>query len=197
MTTFVAPIEVSARHLHLSPADFTVLFGKGATLTTMMKISQPGQFAANETVKVIGPKGEFPSVRIVGPLRDESQLEIAKTDGFRLGVEPTLAVSGQLKGTTGDVILVGPAGKVVLKHGVIVARRHLHIQPKLAQKYGLQHLSFVTVRTNGTRPVTFHDVVVRSREGIDDLSFQIDTDEGNAAGVTNGDQAEVIIDGDT
>lgn len=195
MKTFTAPIEVSARHLHLSPADFATLFGTNAKLKTKMTISQPGQFAAAQTVKVIGPKGEFPSVRIVGPLRDETQLEIAMTDGYRLGIKPTLAVSGQLNGTAGDIILVGPKGKVVLKHGVIVARRHLHLQPKLAKEYNLKHLSFVTVRTTGTRPITFHDVVVRSRPGIDTLSFQIDTDEGNAAGVTNGDQAEVIIDG--
>lgn len=195
MKNFTAPVEVSARHLHLSPDDFTTLFGTGAVLKRKMDISQPGQFAANETVRVVGPRSEFLAVRIVGPLRKETQLELAITDGYRIGVEPTLTVSGQLDGTAGDVILMGPKGKLVLKQGVIVAKRHLHIEPSLAQKYGLTHLGTVTVKTNGTRPVAFHDVVVRSREGIDRLSFQIDTDEANAAGLKTGDQAEVVING--
>lgn len=188
-------MEVSARHLHLNRRHLNILFGNNSQLTIAKRISQPGQFAAAETVRVIGPRGELSKVRVVGPLREETQLELAMTDAVRLGIVPKLRTSGNLKGTTGNVTLVGPKGSVRLRNGVILARRHLHIEPALASQKGLRHLQKVIVETAGPRKVVFHNVVVRSRAGIDKLAFQIDTDEGNAADIRGRQRAQIIIKG--
>lgn len=183
-------VEVSARHVHLSRADAEALFGAGAELHPRKKISQPGQFAAEETVVVIGSRGQL-SVRVVGPLRSETQVELAASDCRALGLEPALRVSGTLQGTPGAT-LEGPRGRVSLRRGVIVAQRHLHVSPDQAAKLGVAHGDRISIRTSGPRPVTFHDVAVRSREGIDELSFMIDTDEANAAGLTGGEAGEIV-----
>ncbi len=191
--TFKTLVEVSARHIHLNQTAVKKLFGANYDLKTHKIISQPNQFAAAETVKVIGPKGSFKRVRVVGPIRPRTQLEISVTDSYILGIQPQVRVSGDLKGTTGGVKIVGPRGSLNMRDGVIIAQRHLHLQPELAKKYGLKHRSKVSVQLGGKRSVTFHQVVVRSRPGIDKLSFQIDTDEGNAAGIAGRAYGQVII----
>lgn len=185
------PVEVSARHVHLSPDHLEILFGKGVALQPERDISQPGQFAAKEKVTVVGPKGQL-SVRVVGPTRRETQVELATSDCRAIGVEPVLRVSGTLSGTAAAK-LVGPVGEVPLTQGVMVAQRHLHVNPQQAADLGLAHGDVVSVRTNSSRPVTFHDVFVRSRAGVDELSFMIDTDEANAAGLKGGETGRLII----
>lgn len=186
------PIEVSGRHLHVTHQDLETLFGPGTTLRTAKTISQPHQFAAEETVQAIGPKGLFPNVRIIGPERSATQLEVTVTDCYTLGVTPFVSVSGELDGTPGGVELVGPAGTVQLQRGVIVAKRHLHISPAHAASLGIKHHDLVTIRTAGPRGLVFNNVVVRSRAGVDELAFMLDTDEANAAGVKQGDWAELV-----
>jgi putative phosphotransacetylase len=183
-------IEVSARHIHLSAEHLEALFGKGAELHVYKKISQPNQFAAVEKVTLVGPKGKL-DLRVVGPLRSETQAELSVSDCRTLGLPVVLRVSGNLADTAGAII-EGPQGKVELKQGVIVAQRHLHINPKQAALFGLKHGDVVSVKTNSTRPVTFHDVFVRSREGVDEMSFMIDTDEANAAGINSGEEGIII-----
>jgi putative phosphotransacetylase len=187
------PIEVSARHIHLSSHDSDILFGEQYSFRPLKELSQPQQVAVQETVKVVGPRGELPAVRIIMPARAETQLEIAKTDGFALGIQPTVAVSGELAGSGGGVTIVGPRGSIAMERGVIVAQRHIHIAPAQAAAWGLQHLDIVSVRIGGPRGLVFDQVVIRSRPGIDELSFMIDTDEANAAGVMHGDTGEIIM----
>ncbi len=190
---FQTLIEVSARHVHLSAPDLKKLFGPKRELKALRPVSQPGQYAAVETLKVVGPKGAFSKVRVVGPLRDKTQLEIAQTDAYLLGIKPKIRVSGDLSGTTGGVKLIGPRGQIALKTGVIIPQRHLHIEPALAKKYGLKHRGLISVKVLGKKSLTFHQVIVRSRPGIDKLSCQLDTDEGNAAGISGRGYGQVII----
>lgn len=184
-------IEVSARHCHLCQKDMDKLFGKGSKLTVLKKVSQPGQFSANEEVKIIGSKGEM-KLRIVGPIREKTQVELPVTDCYRfLGIEPVLRVSGDIKGTPGAV-LVGPKGKIEIKEGVIVAQRHLHVSDKEANDLGVKNGDLVSVKISGVRGLTFDKVIVRAGKGHK-KSFQIDTDEGNACGWRPGVQGELII----
>lgn len=181
------PIEISARHVHLSESDLHVLFGEGYNLKVFKEISQPSQFAAEESLEVVGSKGAIKSIRVVGPLRSETQVELAVTDCINLGIEPKVFISGDLAGSPGGITLKGPAGQVKLLKGVIVAARHLHISPEQAASFGLKHLDRVKVKIDGIRGLIFGNVVVRSRDGIDDLALHLDTDEVNAAGINNGD----------
>lgn len=190
MTHRSVPIEVSARHIHLSPEHLAALFGNNAALTVFKKISQPGQFAANEVVTILGSKGRL-NLRVVGPARPETQVELSSTDAIFLGLKPALRVSGDLNNTSG-CRLQGPAGKLELNHGVVVAQRHLHISPQEAHEFGLKHGDIISIKTESTRSVTFHNVYVRSRDGIDELSFMIDTDEANAAGLKGGEKAVIM-----
>ena len=190
-----SPIEVrigiSNRHLHLSAAHLQTLFGKSAP-TPMRELAQPGQFAAHEVVDVAGPKGRLAAVRVVGPARGETQLELASSDAHVLGVEPPLAASGSLAGSAGGVTLTGPAGSVVLDRGVIVAARHLHLSPVDAAAWGLGSGDRLDVRTGvGARAVTFHDVLVRAGP-TNATELHLDADEARAAGVHTGDRASVI-----
>lgn len=194
MKTLEVPIEVSARHIHLSPEHVDILFGVGYEFTKLKKISQPGQSASNETVKVSGPKGERKAVRVIIPNREYTQLEVSKTDCYKLGIEPKLAISGDIENSGGGVTLEGPKGAVELKKGVMVARRHLHVSVEQAQELGLQHMDRVSIQVKGQRGITFHRVVVRSRKGIDELSFMLDTDEANAAGVAEGSKGLLFLD---
>jgi putative phosphotransacetylase len=183
-------VEVSARHCHLCQKDLEKLFGKGYKLKVLKKISQPGQFSAKEEVKIVGSKGEM-KLRIVGPIRDKSQVELPVTDCYRfLGIEPVLRVSGDIKGTPG-ALLVGPKGKVELKEGVIVAQRHLHVSDKQAKDLGIKNGDLVSVKIGGVRALTFDKVIVRAGNEHD-KSFQIDTDEGNACGWRVGTIGELI-----
>lgn len=182
-------VEVSARHCHLSQKDADILFGKNYQFKVMKMVSQPGQYATIEEVIVKGPKGEF-KLRIVGPLRQDSQVEIAATDCYRLGIKPVIKVSGSLKGTPG-AFLIGPKGKVILRQGVIVAQRHLHISPIEAKALKVKAGQIISMKIKGPRGLIFNNVIVRSGPGHK-KSFQIDTDEGNACGWVSGMTAELI-----
>jgi len=176
-------VEISARHVHVSAEDLATLFGEGYELTNKKWLSQPGQFACEERVRVIGSKGEFPAVSILGPVRPETQVELSLTDARSIGVTAPVRESGDLAGT-GACKLVGPKGEVEIDHGVIAAQRHIHATPKDAEELGLTNGQIVSVEipsANG-RNLTFGDVVVRVSEKYA-LAMHIDTDEANAAGM--------------
>lgn len=184
------PIGVSNRHIHLKREDLDQLFGEGYQLTTAKELSQPGEFAANETVRVIGPKGEFPAVRVLGPLRKFTQLEISKTDSFSLGVKAPLRASGNIDGTPG-IKLVGPKGELEIQEGVIVAERHIHMTPGDAANYNVQNGDYVSVKSGGERSLVFNQVLIRVKDSYA-LDMHIDTDEANAAGLRTGDHIEIV-----
>ncbi|TBL77808.1 phosphate propanoyltransferase [Paenibacillus thalictri] len=184
------PVGVSARHIHLSSEHIGILFGAGYVLNIMKPLSQPGQFAAEETVAVVGPKGKFDKVRILGPARNSSQLEISRTDAFGLGVNPPVRESGNIAGTPG-IKVIGPAGEVELKEGVIVAARHIHFHTSDAEKWSIADKQKLKVRLNGERPLIFEDVIARISDQFA-LDMHIDTDEANAAGVKTGDIAVIV-----
>jgi len=176
-------VEVSARHCHLSQNDVEKLFGAGYKLKPLKWLSQPGQFAAEEEVFLVTPKGEM-KVRIIGPIRPDTQVELATTDCYKIGVKPVVKISGDVKGTPG-VKIKGPKGEIDLKQGVIVAQRHLHLAPEELKKFGLKNGQIITIEVKGTRPIIFKEVAVRSGQGHKE-SFMIDTDEGNACGYFDG-----------
>jgi putative phosphotransacetylase len=184
------PIGISARHIHLSPEHIEVLFGKGYKLKELKALSQPGQFAAEETVAIEGPNGKFDKVRILGPARGKTQIEISRTDAFMLGVNPPVRESGHIEGTPGLKVR-GPKGEIDLQQGVIVAARHIHFHTEDARKWGIQDKQRLKVRVNGERPLIFEDVIARVSDQYA-LDMHIDTDEGNAAGVKSGDMAEIV-----
>ncbi|SCW42067.1 putative phosphotransacetylase [Paenibacillus tianmuensis] len=184
------PIGVSARHIHLSKEDIALLFGAGYELKEMKALSQPGQYAAEETVAVVGPKGRFDKVRILGPARSKSQLEISRTDAFALGVNPPVRESGHIDGTPG-IKVIGPAGEVELEAGVIVAARHIHFHTDDAAKWGIADKQELTVRVEGERGVTFEHVIARVSDQFA-LDMHIDTDEANAAGIKTGDVGVIL-----
>jgi acetate kinase len=189
------PIAISARHVHLTQATIERLFGPGHELSVHSPLSQPGQFAADETVTLVGPRGRLSHVRIVGPPRSDNQVELARTDEIALGIDAPLRESGDLKGTPG-VVLEGPAGSVTLDHGVICALRHIHMSQTDADVLGLkdqQQVAVAVIRNN--RRTIFGDVVVRASPAYR-LELHLDTDEGNAAGLSSGDEvllAELAI----
>ena len=166
-------VEISARHVHLSKEDLETLFGKGYELTVKKELSQPGQFASNERVRVVGAKSEFPAVSILGPCRKETQVELSLTDARSIGVTAPVRESGDLEGS-GSCKLVGPAGEIEITKGVIAAKRHIHATTADAEKMGLTNGQIVSV--------TFGDVVVRVSDSYA-LAMHIDTDEANAAGM--------------
>ena len=185
------PVEVSARHIHLSKHDLATLFGKGYCLTKKRVLTQPGEFAAEETVAVRFQDREIPQARVVSPLRPQTQLEISLTDAYNLGMPAVIRSSDDLKGTPG-ILLIGPAGELVLKHGVIVAWRHLHISPKEATRLGIKNKEMISVKIQGKRKLTFHNIKVRINKNYK-LSMHLDTDEGNAAGIVGKTFGELII----
>ena len=184
------PIGVSNRHVHLSAADLTSLFGSGHSLTKWKDLSQPGQFAAVETVKIAGPKGSIDNVRVLGPVRKQTQVEISATDSFQLGVKPVVRDSGQLDGSEG-VRLIGPNGSVDLASGVIVAARHIHMHPDQAKQWNLQDGQKVRIRVDSARPVYFEDVLVRVNPQYQG-EMHLDTDEANAAMVDKNSLAVIV-----
>jgi len=177
------PVGVSVRHVHLSRADCDVLFGPGYELARRRDVTQPGQYVTRETVDLIGPRGEIAAVAIINPLRKATQVEVAKTDAFRLGVDPPLRESGSLDGTPG-LRLRGPAGEVELTSGVILAHRHVHMHPDEARTFGVADQDLIKVKVEGHREMTMGDVIVRVRPDFA-LDLHIDTDEANAAGLGN------------
>ncbi|MBF0093279.1 MAG: acetate/propionate family kinase [Alphaproteobacteria bacterium] len=185
------PVEVSAHHVHLSQEHVEALFGFGHTLTHESDLSQPGQFAAKECVSLIGPKGRVDGVRVLGPARSQTQIEIAMTEQFKLGIHPPIRESGDLGGTPG-LTLEGPAGKVTIERGVICAHRHIHMSPDDAMRFGLRdkYQVRVKVKSGADRELIFGDVLVRVHPDYR-LAMHIDTDEGNAAGIISGAQGYV------
>lgn len=182
---FRIPIGVSNRHVHVSRADLDRLYGKDYALTHKSELGQPGQFAANETVTLQGPKGTFEHVRILGPVRSQSQVEISKTDSFRLGVKAPIALSGHLQGTPG-ITLIGPRGMVDLPCGVIIAKRHIHMTPAQAAARHLKDGQIVDVETFGERRGILGDVIIRVSDTAG-LEMHIDVDEANACSLSNHD----------
>lgn len=175
------PIEVSARHAHLSSSDLETLFGKGYQLTKLKELSQKGEFAAGEQVAIKTDGGKFEKVRIIGPVRKKSQVEICKTDSFALKADVPVKLSGDLE-EAGAVTLIGPRGRVDLAHGMIISKRHLHISVKQANDLDLKQNDSVSVKIPGERGLIFNEVAVRINENFS-LALHIDTDEGNAAGI--------------
>lgn len=184
------PVALSARHVHLSQRDVEALFGSGCQLTPLQDLTQPGQFSARETVEVLGPKRSIPGVRVLGPARGDSQVELSLTDGFILGINIPVKASGDIEDTPG-VHLIGPRGAVKLKRGVISAMRHIHATPEDARRLGLKDRQKVYIRFLGPRGLIFDEVLVRISEQFF-TEAHLDTDEGNAAGVRAGDRVEVV-----
>lgn len=182
-------VETSARHLHLSQADLETLFGAGYQLTNKKDLSQPGQFACEEKVEVVGPKGSL-RMSILGPTRAATQVEVSFTDARALGLRPPVRESGDIEGTPG-VKLVGPNGEVEIERGVIVAKRHIHVTPEEAAQLGLSDKEIVSVKLSGEREVTFGETVVRVSPKFA-AAMHIDTDEANAAGIAGTVDGEII-----
>jgi putative phosphotransacetylase len=181
------PVGVSNRHCHLTEEHFKILFGRDAAPKKVKAIKQPGFYAAEEMIDVKGPKGVVKKIRLVAPYRAHTQIELAVTDAFAIGVNPPVRESGNVKGSAGAT-LIGPAGQVDIKEGVIVAQRHLHFSPDEAKSLGIASGEVVRVRcgTGGGRSTVFEDVVVRVSDKYS-LEFHVDTDEANAAGIKTGD----------
>lgn len=184
------PVGISNRHVHLSQQDVEALFGKGYTLTPFKPLRQPGQFAAEECVTIVGPKGSLTNVRVLGPTRPTTQLEVSRADCFVLGIKAPVRESGQLE-NAGSALLVGPKGHVELHSQVICAWRHIHMSPQDARQLNVSNGQKVSVCSHGERRLTFDEVVVRVREDFA-LEFHIDTEEANAAGLKNGEQVALI-----
>lgn len=184
------PIGVSARHVHLSVEHVQKLFGEEAALTELKPLSQPKQYAANETVAIHGPKGSFPKVRILGPARSSTQVEISRSDAFALGIAAPVRESGNIAGTPG-IRIVGPAGEIILEQGVIVAARHIHLHTSDAERWRIADKALLRVRVGGERGLVFERVLARVSEFFA-LDMHIDTDEGNAAGAATGDWGEIL-----
>ena len=181
-------LEASGRHAHVTEQQAIALFGH--KLTPKRELSQPGQFLANERVTVIGPKGEFKNVAVLGPERPEGQVEISLTDGRTLGIDPPVRLSGHVKGTPG-VKLVGPCGTVELAEGVIAAQRHIHMSPADAARMGVEDKQVVRLQTFTSRPVIFDQLVVRVHP-IFQTRVHLDYDEANACGFRNGDLGRLL-----
>jgi propanediol utilization protein len=177
-------IEASGRHAHLKRADIDALFGRGYELTRKGDLSQPGQFSCAERVRAVGPKGEFSSVIILGPERPETQVEISLTDAKILGIDAPIRLSGDIAGTPG-IRIIGPAGEIETKNGVIAAKRHIHMTPEDAASYGVRDGRIVSVRVYGERGTTFHDVVLRVSPKFATY-MHIDYDEANACAFKKG-----------
>ncbi len=188
----MVPIGISNRHIHVSQDDLEILFGEGYSLTKLKDLKQPGQYAANETVTVIGPKGKFENVRILGPVRPETQLEISLSDGFKLGINPPVRESGEISQTPAFTI-AGPKGKVQKSQGVIAALRHIHMPKNYAEHFGFRDKDTVCVEIDGQRKVVYHNVLLRVSDQFE-LEMHLDMDEANAGGIKNEDKARIIKD---
>lgn len=184
-------VEISARHVHVTQEDLDILFGKGYTLTPKKNLSQPGQFACEERVTVVGPKKEISGVSILGPVRPATQVELSATDARSIGIVAPVRESGVVEGS-GACKLVGPCGEVDLKEGVIIAKRHIHLTPKDAEMYDIKDNQIVKVSINTKdRSLIFGDVVARVNKNYS-LAMHIDTDEANAACVPGSCIGEIL-----
>lgn len=181
------PLEASGRHVHVTKEQAQTLFGHG--LTPKRPLSQPGQYLAEERVTVVGPKGEFQNVAVLGSERKEAQVEVSLTDARSLGLTVPIRPSGDVSGSPGCT-LVGPRGKVTLGRGVIGAQRHIHMTPRDAERFGLKDKQLVCLKTYTNRPVVFEDVLVRVSPDFA-TSVHLDYDEANACGFQNGDLGRI------
>jgi putative phosphotransacetylase len=187
----IVPVGISARHIHLTREVLEALVGRGRDLTVYRELSQPGEFAANETVTIVGPRGTaIEKVRLLGPVRNFTQIELARSDGLRLGLDLPVRRSGDVGGSPG-LTVIGPRGTVVLKEGAIRATRHIHMNEQDAVRFGISDGQIVRARTSGERAVVFENVLVRVSPSFV-LDFHIDTDDANAAGLETGCFAEVM-----
>lgn len=187
----LVPVGVSNRHIHLTKADLAVLFGEGYELTPLKELSQPGQFACKETLTLVGPSlRPIENVRVLGPLRGKSQVEISATDSYVLKVKPPVRESGNVAGSAG-VTIVGPKGVVQLKEGCIIANRHIHMSPSDAASFRVKDGDTVTVDVEGKRRTRWYDVQVRVSPDFR-LEMHVDTDDANAAGIGNGFKVKVV-----
>ena len=185
------PGGVSNRHIHLNQADLETLFGAGYQLTPLKDLSQPGQYACKETLTLVGPAMRpIEGVRVLGPLRKQSQVEISLTDSYVLKVKPPVRESGKIAGSAG-VTIIGPKGVVQLKEGCIIANRHIHMSPEDGARFGVQDGDTVTVDVEGTRRTRWYDVQVRVHKDFR-LEMHVDTDDANAAGIGNGFKVKIV-----
>lgn len=184
-------IEGSARHVHVSRNDLDTLFGSGYTLTNKRELSQPGQYLCEEKVTLTGPRGSIERVSILGPERPATQVEVSFTDARVLGIEPPVRESGDVNGSS-PIKVTGPAGSVELAQGAIAAKRHIHLCPEDAERFGVADKQVVGVKVGGARSVTFGEVVVRVSEAFRPR-MHIDFDEMNAAGLTGETSGEIIV----
>lgn len=185
------PVGVSNRHIHLSVDDAETLFGKGYQLTPLKDLSQPGQFACKETLTIVGPSlRPIENVRVLGPVRKASQVEISRTDSFTLKVKPPVRESGDIAGSA-PITIIGPKGVVQLKGGCIIANRHIHMSTAEGAQFGLADGDYVDVETSGERRTKFYDVQVRVNKDFR-LEMHIDTDDANAAGIGNGAKVKIV-----
>lgn len=176
------PVGISNRHIHLSQQEVDKLFGQGYQLTKLKDLSQPGQYACKETVMICGPKGAIEKVRILGPVRKQTQVEILQSDSFKLGVKAPLRLSGDLAGS-GNITLIGPKGSAEISEGVVVAKRHIHMLPAEAVQFGVHDGQAVTIEFSGERGGSLSNVIIRAVENSG-LECHIDTEEANALGIT-------------
>jgi len=183
---------VSNRHIHVNEEDLKTLFGKDYELTPIKDLGQPGQYAADEKVIIVGKKGAIPGVRVLGPVRPETQIEISRTDSFQLGVKPPLKDSGDLEGSA-SLTVVGPKGTIILDRGVIIAKRHIHMTPEEAETYKVKDKDIVKVYCEGDsqRKTIFDDVLIRVSTKYA-LEFHVDVDEANAAFLSNNQMVYII-----
>ncbi len=186
----IVPIGVSNRHIHLSSADFEQLFGVGAEMTHFKDLSQPGQFACKEVMTLVGPGGAIERVRLLGPARKQTQVEVSVADCFKLGVRAPLRDSGDLAGSS-PITIVGPKGSIYLEEGCIIALKHIHMHTDDAARLGLKDKDHVNVQTCGERNLMFQEVLIRVSDKFK-LEMHIDMDEANAASLTNGDKVRIV-----
>ena len=187
------PVGVSNRHIHLTQEHVEILFGKGYALTPLKDLSQPGQYACKELLTIIGPSlRPIENVRVLGPVRSKTQVEISRTDSFTLKVKPPVRESGDTAGSAG-LTIVGPKGVVTIEEGCIIANRHIHMSPADGEAFGLGDGDTVTVETDGARRTRFYDVQIRVSPQFR-LEMHIETDDANAAGIGNGAQVKVLQD---
>lgn len=187
---YKVPVGLSNKHLHLTEEHIEVLFGKGHKLTPKKDLVQPGQFASEEKVDIVGPKGTLKGIRVLGPARPQTQVELAMTDARTIGIKAPIRESGKLDGTPGCK-LIGPEGEVELESGVMIALRHVHLSPEQAIEAGVKDKDIVSLKVEGERGLTFDNVLVRSGD-THEKECHLDTDEGNAAGLGPDAVAEII-----
>ena len=191
LNTNEVPVGVSNRHIHLSKADLETLFGEGYSLTHLKDLSQPGQFACKELLTIVGPSlRPIENVRVLGPVRSKSQVEISATDSYVLKVKPPVRESGNITGSAG-VTIIGPKGVVRLTEGCIIANRHIHMSPSDAIRFNVKDGDFVTVDVKGKRRTRWYDVQIRVSPDFR-LEMHVDTDDANATGIGNGCKVYIV-----